>query len=479
MHRLWRQLFRLLDWPPTVALVAAPLHLARVLASERFANRLLAKLSYYYLRGLYTWPTRIRGYVNLHFARFWWRLERHVQRARPLPSQRPRQPAPMRPRVGCVGELAKLTGFPPPFFAAAHDAVELHLFDLQYRGAHASFLERTAASYTASPLGRRSVYSDLAYRDHLGRLAEAINSRQLDLLLIIFHGTLVSYLVDRVDTPCIFNLCTGSDILHHPKVSYQLHAQPESHFFVDNGRLYSTFTRSHLGDQPVLSAPLHYDLRGIDPRSARAWSLRRPLIFLHGRLYKLAARGFLAALFEIMRDDPELELVYMGADDGGAQALIEAVAARWRLDGRVRFAGEFGHLRLAEGRVEDPGWAQCRSYLQTARLAPNPWPFGGGSTRFEAYASGAPAVHLEMATAGAGGWRRDRSVVDVPQLRVESGTAGDVAEYQELCRRCLYDEQFATRLVEEQLRVVPRVSDAAAWWAQVREYYRRWRSDAG
>ena len=85
---------------------------------------------------------------------------------------------------------------------------------------------------------------------------------------------------------------------------------------------------------------------------------------------------------------------------------------------------------------------------------------------------------MEMAAGSGARWRRDASVVDVPKLRVGSGTAGSVAEYQSLCRKCLHDEHFAARLIEEQFSVVPRVSDPRAWWGQVREYYEVWRASA-
>src|SRR5438552_2339388 len=63
---------------------------------------------------------------------------------------------------------------------------------------------------------------------------------------------------------------------------------------------------------------------------------------------------------------------------------------------RVHYEGAFESARSKSGVVADHGWSKLCSYLADARLAPDPWPIGGASARFEAYAMGVPSVHMAV-----------------------------------------------------------------------------------
>ena len=114
------------------------------------------------------------------------------------------------------------------------------------------------------------------------------------------------------------------------------------------------------------------------------------------------------------------------------------------------------------------------SYLRQARLAPDPWPYGGGASRFEGYLAGVPSVHMGLRVDRASWRQRQHSVVEVPLLHVPAATATSTDEYRALCRRCLYDEEFADGLISEQLRVAEAASDSGGWWGEFVELYEEW-----
>ena len=125
-----------------------------------------------------------------------------------------------------------------------------------------------------------------------------------------------------------------------------------------------------------------------------SWIERENLIVFHGSLYKLASYPFLSLLFELLLEDKHLEFVFMGRGDDKLLSKIFQWAKEKGVDSRVHYEGHFSPVRNNEGIIDDPGWEKLKGYLLKARLAPNPWPIGGGSARFEAYLSGAPMVHM-------------------------------------------------------------------------------------
>src|SRR5207249_546271 len=119
--------------------------------------------------------------------------------------------------------------------------------------------------------------------------------------------------------------------------------------------------------------------------------------------------------------------------------------------GQVRYEGSFSGLRGSDGHIDDPGWKRLVSLLGRARLSPDPWPVGGGSSRVESYLLGTPCVHMGVRFDPASWGRPQYSECEVPALLIPSGTAYSWDEYRSLCKKCLYDKAFADALVAEQM----------------------------
>ena len=415
------------------------------------------------------WPLRVPGWVNVHLSGLLWRLRRRhvVQADRDAPRKRPGS----RPRVGCIGAFSGLLGFPASLFAAFPSTTDLHIYDLQYKGQLASALIDIATAYHPFVLEGSSTY-----RDNVQRIAETINADDLDLLLVMRSKRDAYDVLDHVRTPCIAHVCTGSDILHHPQVDFDLYCQPEVGFFPVGHELFCEFTRTPLKGRTVYEASLCFDPRTLDLEApAPAWRDRSPLIVFHGSLYKMASTPFLDRIFRVMADNSQVEFAFMGKDWDGALARILEGARRAGVDGRVHYEGTFSAMRNADGHVDDAGWFRVLALLRRARLAPNPWPMGGASARFEAYVMGAPTVHMGLRTDRASWGTRHHTVCDVPNLLVPQATAYSPEAYQALATRCLTDEAFADSVAAEQRRVAKAASDPRAYWTHVLRAFDEWR----
>jgi hypothetical protein len=311
-------------------------------------------------------------------------------------------------------------------------------------------------------------------------VASAINGASLDLLVNIGDRRESYELIDRLSVPCVANYCTGSDLLHHAGLDFQFHGQPQPDFFVREDRMFSGMTRAAFSPRPVFAITGYYDRRGLDPRAPRPrWSDREPLIVFHGSLYKLAHPAFLGCLFDLLAADSALEFVMVGKDFAGALERILSESARRGLGARVHYEREFSAVRDADGNVPDAGWHHLLSLLQRARLAADPWPVGGGSSRFEAYLAGTPSAHMGIRIDRESWGRAQAAVCDILFLNVPRATAFDETGYREIARRCLYDGAFADAVAAEQREVAVRLSDEAAWWTQLRTLYERWARGAG
>jgi hypothetical protein len=182
----------------------------------------------------------------------------------------------------------------------------------------------------------------------------------------------------------------------------------------------------------------------------------------------------LDCLFKILADDKQLQLVFMGKDDGAALAVIERTARAWSVQGQVHYEGQFDAVRDARGDQPDAGWRRMVSHLRRARLACEPWPIGGGSSRLEAYALGVPSTSLRLRF-DPGAWgTRQLVIAEVTALHAPTGTVTTVEAYEGTARRCLYDEAFATALVAEQLAIARTLTDTTAWWREVFGYFHEW-----
>jgi hypothetical protein len=194
------------------------------------------------------------------------------------------------------------------------------------------------------------------------------------------------------------------------------------------------------------------------------------LIVTHGSLYKFAATSFTDCLLDVLESDSDVQWVLVGKDNGRALASIERMARARGLSSRVHYEGEFSSLRNAQGVVDDPRWPHVQDLLRRARLAPDPFPMGSGSARFEAYWLGAPSPHMGIRTRTS----RGLASCDLPVLSVPAATAESVADYRALCLRCLHDGRFGDSIQREQQLAAVHASDPDRWWRELEAAYRTW-----
>ena len=409
------------------------------------------------------WPHHGRGWTNLHTSRFTARL-RHHYRGVPAP---PRKRAPRGPltRVACIGGFVGLLGFPRELMANC--PVELVIADLSFNGRNATYLDQVATAYQAFDL-RDS-------RDAV-RVAAFVNAAEPDLVLNIGSKADAFAILDRLDAPCLANYCAGSDLLHHPRIDIQYHGQPEADYFVRDERMFCGTTAAYFDNRFVHTITGYIDARGLLSASPRAWGARQPIIVCHGSLYKFASEPFLDVLCRWLQSDPSLRLKLMGRDDGTALQAILSFGERRGLAERIEYLGYFSAIRDQQGQVANQGWHTLVDLLGRARLAPNAFPLGGGSSRYEAYALGAPSPHLGVRFDREAWGTTQPSVCDIPSLLVERGTAWSIDAYYALGLRCLTEGAFADALAAEQRAKAIAVVDAERWWREIAEGHERWRT---
>lgn len=469
MYLWWRFFYWLIDTDAVVALSAAAVDIVGLFKGDPYARNLVEGFGSVVYSG---WPHHERGWINLHLSRFSSKLRARFDRSLPVPRLRAGS-LPARPvRVGIVGRFRGALGFPISLFAGAPGDIELHVFDIPFAGAAAPYLEALCARYVSLPL------EDGLSAHGAASLARAINDSQLDFLVNVHAKQDVYRLMDDLETPCIANYCSGCDIIHHQNVDFQIYCQPQADYFVREDRLFCGTTRSFFSDQFMGAFSGYFDLRGLDLSGHPDWRAREPLCVFHGSLYKLASPHFLRQVFGLLLEDSTLEFVFMGKDDGQALSTIRSVARERGVEARVHYEGQFDSTRDASGNVADPGWIRMVSYLKRARLSPDPWPLGGASSRFETYALGVPSVSIALKVDPSSWGRPQELASEVPSMHVPLGRASSVDQYMKLCRKCLYDEDYATRLAAEQTQMAKRLADPALWWNEILQSYCRWRSRA-
>ena len=467
MFLLWRVFYALLESRPAMVLTIAALRVAAAVKGRQWMQGQIDRVEH---RLTFSgFPTHPSGWTNLHMSRFFTAVRRRLSPVVPPPPRRAVRRGD-RVKMACVGRFRGLLGFPAELFAQRPARVELTVVDLAYAGHWAAYLEPLADRYVTIALDSPSTYDD-----QLRVAASAVTD--VDLLLNANMKRDASDLLDRVDAPCVINYCTGSDLLHHDRVDVQLHGQPQADYFIDGRRMFCGTTRASFSDRIVVPFRGLYDRRGLNDGRVAAWEERDPLIVFHGSLYKLASPAILDCLWSLLAGDAALEFVFMGRHDAQALDVIQMTATRRGVSGRVHYEGQFASTRNADGCVDDPGWSKIRGYLGRARLAPDPWPIGGGSARFECYVLGVPSVHLGVRFDPASWGRRQPAVIEPLPLLVQAATATSPAQYRELCERCLHDGVFANELAAEQRRVARRASDPQVWWTQVLDCYDEWRRD--
>ena len=318
-----------------------------------------------------------------------------------------------------------------------------------------------------------------ATNDAVDVAAQAINAADLDVLVNANGKLDACDLLDRIETPCVLNICPGSDFLHHERVAIQMNGQPQADYFFVDRRMFCATTGDFVGHERLYPMRGHYDLRDIALGGHKGWAERRPLIAFHGSLYKLAHQEVLTTIFALLADDSTVEFVFMGKDSLDALARIGRTAGNLGVEERVHYAGTFDATRSATGTVLDPGWTRLKSYLADARLAPDPWPVGGASARFEAFSMGVPSVHMGVRQDPASWGRPQPGMIEVPHMATSRGVAWSVEEYGAISDRCLHDAAFADALSAEQFRIARQLSDPARLWQQVFDCYREWLESVG
>jgi hypothetical protein len=406
-----------------------------------------------------------QGWVNLHASRFAATAEHAVWGHPQVPVRRTESIAGRPLRVGVLANFHLTLGTQRPLFEAVPRAqIELHLFDRWAGHGGASYLAPFAASYHALK------------EDSPERFADAINRVKLDLLLNVVPRSIAYRTFELIDTPCIAHVCTGSDLMHHPRVSYHLFTQPEFGYRVRNGEVFCDFTNRPFGGARAFDSWLVCDARGLDCGPRQPWRDREPLIVWHGSLYKLASPALLEVIFELLKTNPQARFQYFGR---GRQAeLIAAGAAAHGVAGRVHYGGVAGFARDQRGELQPETFADLFAALRRARLWPDSFPIGGGSARFEAYVAGVPSIHMAPTADPPRGPYQDGSLLELPWLEASQGVARSRAQYVEMAQRCLRDEAFAESLIAQQDAVAAKVLDAEAWWRHMRHCYGEWQRTA-
>lgn len=420
------------------------------------------RISHLFLSG---WPHHEgTPWVNLNVSRFAWSVGR-LGAGPPAAARLPQARGTL--RVGLLANLGSTLTFSPPFFEQVPDGVELAAFDLGGREREAGYVDRHVERYEA-----------FAAADTAAIVA-AIEATDLDLLLFDVYKADVDSILDGVTVPCVVDVCTTVNLQLHPNVSFHLYCLQQADYLVEGDRLFCATSESAFDNSVVYPGALLFDRRAIDPAARRQWREREPLLVYHGKLYKLS-EAYLETVLGLLADDPALELVAMGRSEGDELERIRGAAERRGVGARVHYEGEFRVSRNAEGEVDDPAWLRLADLLGRARLAPDPWPLGGASSRIEAYAAGAPVVHMGIRT-DRPSWRRPQPAVtaDHPALQIAAATAYTVEDYAALARRVIYDESFADAIAQGQAERALELTDGAVFWAQILARYRDWLEVSG
>lgn len=363
-------------------------------------------------------------------------------------------------RVGLVGELLPWGGKPVTLVEQFPVGQKLFVFDVGK--------DRTFYQFASKPDVFVQRYDVVNSEATFFKVAEDINAANLDVLVLaMFDASDACKVLDRVNTPCIIYFMMSIYPIFSKKVDYSLFMLPNRHFYLRKYKLFSDYTGRYLPSERMYPLKMFsFADCSLPVEQNPLWMERENLIVFHGSVErKLEYAQYLKVITELLQEDPALRLAYLGPGDR------EAVQAHFAQHGLL-------------DRVEDcgcvtPDTAEAReailSLLRRGRLAPDPWPHGGGRARIEAYWAGIPTVHLRMPVGGRIEWEKHSlNQVDLPYIEVSTGTADDYDEYKRLCKCCLYNEAFANTLIEEQYAVARRAVDSAAWWEDVFDSYKHW-----
>lgn len=355
-----------------------------------------------------------------------------------------------------VGVLAKFSGtlsFGINLFESVPDIIETYAFDIPYGGSNLSAL----CSHVHLYMG---VEED-------AEKAKRINECGLDILINL-DPKISHELLSRLTTPCIVNYLTGNIPLPHPKISFTAHPVEIAGYRFAHGRLYSEASGRALSNDLVFPARFLYDGRGFLASDMAKWNERENLMFVHGSLYKLASPAYLDLVCTLLRDDPSLRFAFMGKARGNDLKVIFDKAAEWNVTQQIAYLGQFDSTRDENGRIADANWELCIDMLKRARLVPQPFPYGGGSSRFESYVFGVPSISMDVG---------EFAYCNVNCLKVDAAMATDPIHYLSLARMCLYDGAFSDSLQLLQKQAVESTSSSLKFWDSLLETYLLWLTD--
>lgn len=313
------------------------------------------------------------------------------------------------------------------------------------------------------------------YCNAVPEMARRINKADIDILLLKnFSHEELNDLVMLVDSPCIISELMGSRPAFSPKVDYSIYGQNHVSFPVIGREMHSVFTERRLPSEKLCLtvSPLYSDL-DIDANDNISWNEREPWIIFHGNIAQLQSESYLSVIGDILEADKDVRFIILGFGDGldfvldtfRKRGLFRQVEYLGAVDKSLKLTGEF-HERIFQ-------------FLRRGRLEPDPWPRGGGAARVEAYWSGTPTVHLRQPFGYGDIVSPDRMKTDIPTLEVAPAVADNLEEYKNLCIKCLYDKEFAEKVITEQYALAQRLTNAEAWWESVIDSYRQWLTGTG
>lgn len=450
---IWRILFSIFYGRPGQKLAFWVHKIVRWKNGENYAGALLFRWSRVF------YPNRIAAVPDpftVQGARFLEITRRRISGS--IPSRRPRisaSPSTLKEklRIGCLNHFSGALSFGYEFAAGAPFAKhEIFYYDVPYAGQHLSRLENLPACTRF-----------LSLSDPIGNAVESINLDNLDVLLITPYKDAFQYL-DHVSTPAIVQVSSGKNFIHHERVAVAMMSEFPPSWLARESSAFCTITRSYLSLGKIYRADYIFDSRGIEAPVDLDMTSREPIIFCHGSSFKFGARGFLNAAIQLLREFPDYSLHLMSRDPWNVVAKIRQTFVSEGMAERFHYDGEFDSTRNEAGEVADPRWEICRHSLARAALALDAWPHTGGSTRFEAYLSGLPMVHMAVPENPGLGGTVSYASSHVPCLSASLGRAYDPSQYLTIARRILSDESYWTELAKDQLAIATKRKDAARWW---------------
>lgn len=415
------------------------------------------------------WNDKITGWVNINSSRFLVNLRRRLNLYEQVKSRSASLHRNQPLRIGFFSIFNGLQLVSKELFEAfPSNKANLFIFDKANRGNPATYLKLLATEYTV--INTDEIFTFSSY-PIFQPAADAINNAKLDILINISGNY---DLIDMIDTPCLIDVAIGSDLLHHEKVSFQINGQIPADYLIRKNRIFNCLSRTYMNTPFIYDDVLFYGRFRSSIGTQVLWENRLPLIFSHGSLYKLNSSHYLKQVFKLLQMDRDLNFVFMGNNLGTQLSNILDSAKKEGVYNRVHYEGAYNLVKNDADEFLDPGWKKMISYLITARLSPNPWPMGGGITRFECYSYGLPSVHLAVDNS-CSSWGKPRdSVAEIPRLLAPMGTARNVDEYFGICMKCLYEKGFSDSLAKEQWEIAQRLSDPNYFWQKIFEYYHAW-----